>query len=115
MAVTTPRGKARVTLSSGGAICATLPAAEFGLSVTPQYLTDLIAVDREIKWALNETESAAHPTDPEPFPTRAPRRSHRRRAGRGGRRAERPAKQESRLAHPVRLLTGNVSIPRPAG
>lgn len=62
--VPTSRGEARVTVAFGGAIYATLPAAQFGLTVTPQCLGDLIALGREIKWALNDAEPAVHPTDP---------------------------------------------------
>ena len=32
--------------------------------MTPEHLGDLIALGREIKWALNDTEHAVHPTDP---------------------------------------------------
>ncbi|MGR6964785.1 proline racemase family protein [Geodermatophilus sp. URMC 61] len=62
--VTTSRGEATVTMAYGGAIYATLPAAQLGLSVTPGHLGELIALGREIKWALDESEHAAHPTDP---------------------------------------------------
>ena len=62
--VTTSRGEVRVTVAYGGAIYATLPAAQLGLTVTPERLGDLIALGREIKWALNDAEHAVHPTDP---------------------------------------------------
>ncbi|HEV2779259.1 MAG TPA: proline racemase family protein [Actinophytocola sp.] len=62
--VTTSRGQVRVTVAYGGAIYATLPAAALGLSVTPACLDQLVALGREIKWALNDTEHAMHPTDP---------------------------------------------------
>jgi proline racemase len=62
--VTTSLGQARVTVAYGGAIYATLPAAQLGLAVTPQRLGDLIALGREIKWALNDAEQAVHPADP---------------------------------------------------
>jgi proline racemase/trans-L-3-hydroxyproline dehydratase len=61
--VTTSRGDVRVTVAYAGAIYATLPAAQLGLSVRPERLGELIALDREIKWALNDTEHAVHPTD----------------------------------------------------
>jgi proline racemase len=61
--VTTSRGEVSVTVAYGGAIYATLLAAQLGLSVTPKHLGDLIALGREIKWALNDTEHAVHPTD----------------------------------------------------
>jgi proline racemase len=53
-----------VPVAYGGAIYATLPAAQLGLAVTPEHLGDLIALGREIKWALNDAEQAVHPTDP---------------------------------------------------
>jgi proline racemase len=62
--VSTSRGEVRVTVAYGGAIYATLPAAQLGLSVTPEHLGELIALGREIKWALNDSEHAVHPTDP---------------------------------------------------
>src|SRR6478736_5113751 len=62
--VSTTRGEASVTVAYGGAIYATLPAEQLGLSVTPAHLGDLIALGREIKWALNDSSHAVHPTDP---------------------------------------------------
>jgi proline racemase len=62
--VTTSRGEVSVTVAYGGAIYATLPAAQLGLSVTPSRLGELISLGREIKWALNDSEHAVHPTDP---------------------------------------------------
>jgi proline racemase len=62
--VTTSRGEVSVTVAYGGAIYATLPAAQLGLSVTPERLGELIALGREIKWALNDSEHAVHPEDP---------------------------------------------------
>ena len=62
--VTTSRGELRVAVAYGGAFYATLPAAEVGLSVTPDDLGHLIALGREIKWALNDSEHVVHPTDP---------------------------------------------------
>jgi proline racemase/trans-L-3-hydroxyproline dehydratase len=62
--VATSRGAVRVTVAYGGASYATVPAARLDLSVTPEHLGELIALGREIKWALNETEHAVHPTDP---------------------------------------------------
>ena len=61
--VLTSRGEVVVTVAYGGAIYATLPAASFGLTVTPVDLDDLIALGREIKWALNDSEHAVHPSD----------------------------------------------------
>jgi proline racemase/trans-L-3-hydroxyproline dehydratase len=62
--VTTSRGEVRVTVAYGGAFYATLPAAQLGLAVVPERLGDLIALGREIKWALNDADQAVHPTDP---------------------------------------------------
>ena len=62
--VTTRRGMVSVTVAYGGAIYATLPAAALGLTVSPADLGELIALGREIKWALDDSEHAAHPTDP---------------------------------------------------
>jgi proline racemase len=61
--VTTSRGAARVTVAYGGATYASLPAAELGVSVSPEHLGELIALGREIKWALNDSEHAVHPSD----------------------------------------------------
>ncbi|MEV0802357.1 proline racemase family protein [Kribbella sp. NPDC050281] len=57
------RGKVRADISYGGALYASVDASSVGLEVTPKNSTDLIAVGREIKWALNDTQWARHPTD----------------------------------------------------
>jgi proline racemase len=62
--VSTSRGEVTVTVAYGGAIYATLAAAQLGLSVEPEQISDLITLGREIKWALNDSEHAVHPTDP---------------------------------------------------
>jgi proline racemase len=62
--VTTSRGDVQVAVAYGGAFYATVPATDVGLSVTPDDLGDLIALGREIKWALNDSDHAVHPTDP---------------------------------------------------
>jgi len=49
-------------ISYGGAFYASVPASPVGLSVTPSSYADLIAIGREIKWALDPV--AVHPTDP---------------------------------------------------
>jgi len=59
----TSRGTVQVDLSYSGAIYASVSAASVGLAVTPEHYTDLIAIGREIKWALNDSEFARHPTD----------------------------------------------------
>lgn len=62
--LTTSRGDVRVDLSFSGAIYASVRAAGLGLEVTPENYTDLIALGREIKWALNESPEAQHADDP---------------------------------------------------
>jgi proline racemase len=62
--VATTVGEVRVSLSYGGALYASLPAAAVGRTVTPEHLGDLIKIGREIKWALDDTEWARHPSDP---------------------------------------------------
>jgi proline racemase len=62
--VSTSRGEVGVTVAYGGAIYATLPADQLALSVTPEHLGELIALGREVKWALNDSEHAVHPDDP---------------------------------------------------
>ncbi|MEV0598461.1 proline racemase family protein [Streptomyces sp. NPDC050315] len=61
--VATSRGDVVVDIAYGGAIYAHLRAADVGLAVTPERYTDLIAIGREVKWALNDTEYARHPSD----------------------------------------------------
>lgn len=56
--LSTSRGDVVVDLVFGGAVYATLPASALGLEVTPEHTADLIAIGREIKWALNEHPSA---------------------------------------------------------
>ncbi|MGW4564807.1 proline racemase family protein [Streptomyces sp. NPDC004561] len=61
--VTTTRGDVVVDIGYGGAIYAHLSADSVGLTVAPECYSDLIAVGREVKWALNDTEYARHPVD----------------------------------------------------
>ncbi len=51
-------------MSYGGAIYASVDASAVGLSVTPAHYADLLALGRDIKWKLNGTEWARHPSDP---------------------------------------------------
>ena len=64
ISVATSLGALKVDVSFGGAIYAQLDVAQIGLSVTPEFYSQVIAIGREIKWALNETEYAKHPSDP---------------------------------------------------
>ncbi|MDN5770725.1 MAG: proline racemase family protein [Microlunatus sp.] len=61
--VRTTRGPVSVDVSFGGALYASVPAADVGLSVEVAHYQDLIAIGREIKHALNQTEHARHPDD----------------------------------------------------
>jgi proline racemase len=62
--VDTSLGALTVDVSFGGAIYAQLDVSQIGLSVTPERYGEIIAIGREIKWALNDSEYAKHPTDP---------------------------------------------------
>jgi proline racemase len=62
--VETRKGTLHVDLAYGGAVYASVDAQSAGLTVSPERYQDLIAVGREIKWALNETPEAQHPSDP---------------------------------------------------
>jgi proline racemase len=61
--VATSRGELTVDVAYGGAFFATLAAADAGLAVVPGDLAALVALGREIKWTLNDTVHAVHPTD----------------------------------------------------
>jgi len=64
ISVDTSLGALTVDVSFGGAIYAQLDVAQIGLSVTPEHYGEIIAIGREIKWALNDSEYAEHPIDP---------------------------------------------------
>ncbi|CAN2215263.1 COG3938 Proline racemase [Candidatus Nanopelagicaceae bacterium] len=64
ISVDTSLGALTVDVSFGGAIYAQLDVAQIGLSVTPEHYGEIIAIGREIKWALNDSKYAEHPTDP---------------------------------------------------
>lgn len=64
ISVDTSLGALTVDVSFGGAIYAQLDVAQIGLSVTPKHYGEIIAIGREIKWALNDSEYSVHPTDP---------------------------------------------------
>ncbi|GHH71403.1 proline racemase [Streptosporangium violaceochromogenes] len=50
-------------IAYGGAIYASIPAGAFGLSVSPEHLTELIALGRAVKAALAGHPAARHPGD----------------------------------------------------
>ena len=56
-------GDLEVDVSYGGTFYASLPASAAGLSVTPEHYGELVALGRRIKWALDGTEVARHPSD----------------------------------------------------
>jgi proline racemase len=56
-------GRVRADVSYGGAIYASVAAADLGLAVTPDRLAELIAAGREVKLALEGTDVARHPED----------------------------------------------------
>ena len=62
--VETSRGPVTVDVSFSGAIYASVSAASVGLQVRPDDYTELIAIGREIKWALNDHTAAQHLADP---------------------------------------------------
>ncbi len=62
--VATSRGPVLADVSYGGALYASVAAGSVGLSVTPEHYADLIAVGRQVKWALNDSPWARHPTEP---------------------------------------------------
>src|ERR1051326_4402324 len=64
IALSTSRGEVAVTVAYGGAIYASVDATSVGLAVDPSHYRELIALGREIKWALNDSEHALHPSDP---------------------------------------------------
>jgi proline racemase len=61
--LTTSRGDVIVTVAYGGAIYASVDAASVGLTVDASHYRELIALGREVKWALNDSEHAVHPSD----------------------------------------------------
>jgi proline racemase/trans-L-3-hydroxyproline dehydratase len=64
VSITTTRGTIDVDLAYGGAIYASVRAADLGLAVEPRQLPDLIGIGRQIRDALNATGAGEHPTEP---------------------------------------------------
>lgn len=58
--VQTTRGAVTADLSFSGAIYASVRAHDAGLTVAPEHYTELIALGREVKWALNDHPHAQH-------------------------------------------------------
>src|SRR5215218_10120368 len=61
--VDTYRGSAEVGVAYGGAIYASVAARDLGMAVTTDHYSELIAVGRAIKRALEGSEVARHPSD----------------------------------------------------
>ncbi len=61
--VATSRGRVRMDVSFGGAFYGSVAVREVGLTVTPDYLEDLIRLGREIKRAWADDPSVQHPED----------------------------------------------------
>lgn len=61
--VETSRGSVPVDIAYGGAIYAHVAADRVGLAVAPDHYAELIAIGREIKWSLNDSQLARHPGD----------------------------------------------------
>jgi proline racemase len=61
--VATRLGPVLADISYGGAFYASVRASDLGLTVAPRDLDQLIAVGREIKWALDTHPAVAHPAD----------------------------------------------------
>jgi len=62
--VETSAGPVMADVAYGGAFYASVRAADLDLAVTPDDLPRLVALGREVKWALDEHESAQHAEDP---------------------------------------------------
>ena len=62
--VQTSRGEVLADLSFSGAIYASVRAGDLGLAVEPEQYNELIALGREIKWALNDSAEAQFADDP---------------------------------------------------
>ena len=62
--IRTSVGEVAVDVGFGGAIYASVPAANLGLSVVRERLAALTAVGREIKWEVERAGLAVHPVDP---------------------------------------------------
>lgn len=62
--IATSRGTITVDISYGGAFYVSVSASSVGLAVTPEHYHELIAIGREVKWLLNDSPWASHPSDP---------------------------------------------------
>ncbi len=61
--VATSRGAVLADLTFAGAIYAQVDASTVGLSIEPEDVSEIIAFGREVKWLLNDSPHAQHPSD----------------------------------------------------
>jgi len=64
LTVSTSRGPVVADLSYGGASYASVSAESVGLSVSRPHYAELRSIGREVKWALNDSPWAVHPSEP---------------------------------------------------
>jgi proline racemase/trans-L-3-hydroxyproline dehydratase len=64
VSVQTSRGQVTVDIAYGGALYAQLDTTDLDLPVVPERTGEIIALGREVKWLLNDSPYAVHPTDP---------------------------------------------------
>jgi proline racemase len=62
--VATSLGELVVDVAYGGAIYAMVDFAQLGLTIAPGCAGEIIAAGREVKWALDASPHAGHPSDP---------------------------------------------------
>jgi proline racemase len=63
--VRTPRGLLTLDIAFGGAFYGTLDVATLGMRLTPEALPELIALQRELRPALERSVRVVHPDEPE--------------------------------------------------
>lgn len=61
--VETTRGEVLADITFAGAIYAQVDASSVGLSIEPEEVSEVIAFGREVKWLLNSSPHAEHPSD----------------------------------------------------
>ncbi|NYF13003.1 proline racemase [Pseudoclavibacter sp. JAI123] len=61
--VQTSRGEVLADITFAGAIYAQVDATAVGLSIEPEDVSEVIAFGREVKWLLNDSAHAEHPSD----------------------------------------------------
>lgn len=61
--VQTSRGEVLADITFAGATYAQVDASSVGLSIEPEDVSEVIAFGREVKWLLNDSAHAEHPSD----------------------------------------------------